>query len=111
MSDKTEKIINDVNRKYAVFSGLSFGLASFIDVLTDAYVFSAEKKYLTMAKRPLTGIKQLYLLKTKKRYAVPGDNLYRISCDYATGVAGVMRTLYRYINLDAADFTLDEVTK
>ncbi len=111
MSDKIEKIINDVNRKYSVFSGLSFGLASFVDVLTDAYIFCKEKKYLNMAKRSLTGIKQLYLLKNVKGYAVPGDNLYRISCDYATGVAGVMRTLYRYIKLDAADFTLDELTK
>lgn len=47
----------------------------------------------------------------KDGLATPGDNLFRISCDYATGVAGVMRSLHRIITLDKADFFLDEIEK
>jgi hypothetical protein len=61
-----------------------------------------------MAELPITGIKQMYLLKTPQGFATPGDSLFRISCDYATGVAGVMRTLHRYATLDQADFMLEE---
>ena len=41
--------------------------------------------------------------------ATPGDNLFRISCDYGTGIAGVLRTLHRLTHLDEADFVLDGV--
>lgn len=111
IGERVKDIISDVYRKYSVFCGLLFGLSSFVDILTDAYIFSNNNHYLRMAKRPLTGIKQLYLLKLPEGYATPGDSLYRISCDYATGVAGVMRTLHRYITLDKADFTLDGVSE
>lgn len=109
MWEKISSILNDVHRKYSVFCGLLFGLASFIDVLTDAYIYSKDIKYLKMACKPLQGIKELYLIKTPYGYATPGDSLFRISCDYATGVAGVMRTLHRYLTKDSADFTLDDL--
>jgi hypothetical protein len=86
-----------------------YGLGSFVDVLTDAYLFSDDVKYLEMAKRPITGIRDLYLLERPEGWATPGDNLFRVSCDYATGVAGVMRALHRFTHQDKADFTLDEV--
>jgi hypothetical protein len=86
-----------------------YGLGSFVDVLTDAYLFSKDVKYLEMAKRPLTGIRDLYLIKQPIGIATPGDNLFRISCDYATGVAGVMRTLHRFTHHEQADFVLDEI--
>lgn len=110
MWDKIEGISDDLHRKYSVFCGLLFGLGSFVDVFTDMYIFSKNEKYLRMGKRPVAGIQQLYLLKTSQGLATPGDGLFRISCDYATGVAGVMRTLHRYRTLDQADFTLDEVS-
>jgi hypothetical protein len=102
-------IFTDVHRKYAGFVGLLYGLGSFVDVLTDAFLFSNNAKYLEMAKRPLAGIRDIYLIKQERGSATPGDNLFRISCDYATGVAGVLRTLHRFTHLDEADFVLDEV--
>jgi len=102
-------ILSDVHRKYAGFAGLLYGLGSFIDVLTDAYLFSNNVKFLEMAKRPITGIRDIYLIKQSHGSATPGDNLFRISCDYATGVAGVLRALHRFTHLDEADFALDEV--
>lgn len=108
--DKLETILSDVHRKYSGFAGLLYGLGSFVDVLTDAFLFSRQAKFLEMAKRPISGIRDLYLIKQPRGSATPGDGLFRISCDYATGVAGVMRALHRYAHTDEADFVLDEVT-
>ena len=107
--ERLEKTLADVHRKYAGFVGLLYGLGSFVDVLIDAYLFSDDVKYLQMAKRPITGIRDLYLIERPEGWATPGDNLFRVSCDYATGVAGVLRALHRFTNQDEADFTLDEI--
>ncbi len=107
--DPTEKILADAHRKYAGFAGLLYGLGSFIDVLTDAYQFSNDEKFLEMVKRPIAGIRDIYLIKQPQGSATPGDGLFRISCDYATGVAGVLRAFHRHAHLDDADFVLDEV--
>jgi serine/threonine protein kinase len=106
--DNMDMMLSEVHRKYASFPGLLFGLGSFIDVLTDAYIFSGKEQYLEMAKRPVSGIRSIYLLPQQQGAATPGDGLFRISCDYATGTAGVMRSFYRFIHLDQSDFTLDE---
>ncbi len=107
--ERVEKILLDSHRKYSGFAGLFYGTASFIDVLTDAYLLSNDPKYFEMAKRPITGIRDVYLMKQAQGMATPGDNLFRITCDYATGVGGVMRTLHRFAHLEQADFVLDEV--
>lgn len=107
--DRLEMILADLHRKYAGFVGLLYGLGSLIDVLTDAFLFSNNSKFLEMAKRPLAGIRDIYLIKQKEGSATPGDNLFRVSCDYATGVAGVLRTFHRFTHLAEADFVLDEV--
>lgn len=107
--ERLEKIIADSHRKYAGFVGLLYGLGSFVDVLTDAFLISDDSRFLKMAKRPITGIRDLFLIKQSNGWATPGDNLFRISCDYATGVAGVMRTLHRFTHLEEADFVLDEL--
>jgi serine/threonine protein kinase len=100
MFDEIDKLVNDLARKYAVGIGLSWGLASFIDVFIDLYKHTKDAKYLEMIKKPLAGIKDIYLVKTSKGLAVPGEGMFRISCDYATGVAGVMHTLHKYVSLN-----------
>lgn len=107
--ERLQKILADVHRKYSGFVGLLYGLGSFVDVLTDAYVFSNDVKYAEMAMRPVTGIRDLYLLERSEGWATPGDNLFRVSCEYATGVAAVLRALHRFTHHDEADFTLDEI--
>lgn len=107
--ERLEMILSDLHRKYSGFVSLMYGLAGFVDVLIDAYQFSNDEKYLEMAKRPITGIRDMYLLKYANGWATPGDNLFRISCDYGSGVAGVMRTLHRFNHLEEADFVLDDV--
>jgi len=107
LKDNIDILIKDIRRKYAVFPGLIFGLAGFIDTLTDIYIFTKKDKYLKMVDKPISGILDLFLLKLDSGYALPGEELFRVSCDYATGMAGVMRSLYRYINKENSDFTLD----
>jgi hypothetical protein len=107
--DQMEMILSDSHRKYAGFAGLLYGLGSFIDVLTDAFLFSNNAKFLEMAKRPISGIRDIYLIKQSHGMATPGDGLFRISCDYATGVAGVLRAFHRFTHLEGADFVLDDV--
>jgi hypothetical protein len=109
MWERTEGIFSGIHRKYAVFAGLLYGLGSFVDVLTDAFLLSGNRKFLEMATRPISGIRDLYLIKQPCGLATPGDGLFRISCDYATGVAGVLRALHRFSHLEEADFVLDEV--
>ncbi|OIJ42542.1 class III lanthionine synthetase LanKC [Massilia timonae] len=103
--------IGDIDRKYASFAGLIFGLAGFADVLIDAYRYTSDEKYLAMADTSLQGIIDLYLLKYEDGYATPGENLFRITCDYATGVAGVMRTFHRRVNPSEDEFCLDELDR
>jgi len=107
--DKMEMMLAGVHRKYAGFAGLLYGLGSFVDVFTDAFVFSGNSTYLEMAERPIAGIRDFYLLKQPTGLATPGDGLFRLSCDYATGAAGVMRALYRHAHPGDADFVLDEI--
>jgi serine/threonine protein kinase len=109
MWDKIEMMLSGVHRKYAGFAGLMYGLGSFVDVFTDAFVVSGDPRYMEMAQRPIAGIRDFYLVKQPTGLATPGDGLFRLSCDYATGAAGVMRTLYRNAHPGDADFVLDEI--
>lgn len=107
--DEAGPILADIHRKYSVYAGLLYGLSGFLDVLTDAFVLSHETRFQEMAKRPLSGLSDLFLIKDPSGIATPGDGLLRFSCDYATGAAGVMRTMYRFAYRARADFTLDEL--
>jgi tRNA A-37 threonylcarbamoyl transferase component Bud32 len=107
--DQIDRLLLDTHRKYAGFPGLIYGLAGFLDVMVDAHIYSGEPKYLEMAERPLAGLADLYIFETKDGLATPGDNLFRISCDFATGVAGVMRTLHRRSKLLPDELCLDEI--
>jgi hypothetical protein len=109
MFEQAESLLPDVHRKYSVFAGLLYGTTSFVDILTDARQFLDDEKYWLMMRRPLAGIRDIYLLKYDEGWATPGDGLFRVSCDYATGVAGVLRAFDRASRLDTADFSLDEI--
>lgn len=107
--DPVDPMLLDAHRKYSTFAGLLFGLGGFVDVFTDAFLLSNDVKYLELAKRPIAGIRDIYLIKQSEGSTLPGDGLFRSSCDYATGSAGVMRALHRFAHLEEADFVLDEV--
>jgi hypothetical protein len=99
----------DLCRKHCVSASYLFGLGGIVDSLVDLHVWTGDDKYLHLAQRPLSGIKDLYMIKTRRGLATPGDSGMAISCDFGTGGAGVMRVLHRYLTQDESDFTLDEL--
>jgi hypothetical protein len=120
--EHAQPILNDLYRKYSVLAGYLFGISGLIDALIDAYLFTREVTYLFRITRPLEGLHDLHLFEPKRSsthlvppdrapegIAVPGEGLLRISCDFGTGCAGVLRVLYRLITLDYDDLLLDEV--
>jgi serine/threonine protein kinase len=109
MIREAESLSTDLMRKYSISASYLFGLGSLVDALVDLYLWTGDDTYLQMAQRPLAGIRDLYLIKTKHGLATPGDGGLAISCDWGTGVAGVMRVLHRYLTRDKADFMLDEL--
>ncbi len=102
-----DRLLANAHRKYSSFPGLIYGLTGFVDVLVDAYIYTGNQKYLEWAERPLRGLYDLYLFKSDHGFAVPGENLFRVSCDYATGLAGIVATLGRRIDLTPDEFCLD----
>jgi serine/threonine protein kinase len=109
--DQMEEILADMHRKYAIFPGLQYGLASLVEVFTDAFMLTKDPRFLETAKRPISGIRDLYLIKQPCGSAVVGDGLFRVSCDYATGVAGVLAALHRFAHHTKTDFVLDEAVQ
>ncbi len=109
MVGEAERLSSDLCRKYSISASYLFGLAGLVDALVDLHLFTGDDKYMRLAKRPLAGITDLYLLETKNGLATPGDSGLAIACDFGTGVAGVMRVLHRYLMKDESDFMLDEL--
>ena len=102
-----ESLALDLYRKYSGFPGLIYGLAGLIDTLVDAYVYSGDAKYLNLANRPYEGLTDIYVFGDADTAAIPGENLFRISCDYATGIAGAIRALHRLSSPYPDEFCLD----
>lgn len=107
LMNEMERLLVDAHRKYTGFPGLIYGLAGFVDVLVDGYLYSGDTRYLKMAERPLHGLVDFYIFESEKGFTIPGDNLFRVSCDYATGVAGIVQALHRRIELKPDKFCLD----
>jgi serine/threonine protein kinase len=107
MWDKIDGLLNDNYRKYSAFSGLIYGTSGLIDVLLDAYIYSKNPIYLNMMRRPIQGLYDLHLFKSNDGYAAPGENMFRISLDYATGLSGILCTLNRQRHLKCDMFCLD----
>uniref|UniRef100_UPI00300EC614 lanthionine synthetase C family protein n=1 Tax=Stenotrophomonas muris TaxID=2963283 RepID=UPI00300EC614 len=102
------RLVDDFHRKYSGFCGLLYGLSGMLDVFVDAHLYSGDPRYLQMAERPYQGIVDLYLFEEEEGMAaVPGENLFRISFDHGTGIAGVIRALHRYDTLAPDEFFLD----
>lgn len=105
--DTVDSLVMDLHRKYSGFPGLMYGLAGLIDTLVDAYVYSGDAKYLNLARRPYEGLIDIYVFGDGATAAIPGEGLFRISCDYATGISGAIRALHRLSSPHPDDFCLD----
>lgn len=84
------------------------GLAGLGEFLIDAYVLTKDVKHLNSAHSVASGLKR-FEIRSEKGVAFPGDGLARISCDYATGISGIIMFLDRLVSGRPADFMLDEL--
>jgi serine/threonine protein kinase len=103
-----EGIADFVDSKYAVGAGQTMGLAGIGNFLIDAHQFTGNHDYLSRAASTFEGIR-LFATWREGGVAFPGDTLERISCDYATGTAGVALFLWRLVHGGGAAFMLDEL--
>ena len=101
-----DRIFVDTDRAWSVTPGLANGLAGIASFHLDAYAFTGEPRYRDAAERAFDGI-LTYRVDRETGTAFPGDYSGRISCDYATGSAGVLRVADRIARGGPADFMLD----
>lgn len=98
----------DCDRKYAAFPGRNEGLAGLGEFLLDAFLFTGEGRFLEGARRAAAGL-ELFQVRQEEGLAYPGNGLGRLSCDLATGSAGVALFQDRLLRPRPADFFVDEV--
>lgn len=98
------------SRKYAIFPNRAFGLAGLGDFLVDmANAGIDEEECMAAARSVASGIMLFVLDKGAEGVAFPGADLWKISCDYATGSAGIALFLHRMLTRRSADFMLDDL--
>ena len=102
-----ERIFVDTDRAWSVTPGMANGLAGIATFLVDAHAFTGEARYRNAALRALDGI-LAYRVARGEGIALPGDYSGRLSCDYATGSAGVLSLVDRIMRGRTADFFLDQ---
>lgn len=106
--DLVEKIYVDCDRKYTIYPGRNNGLAGIGEFLLDVFMVTKDKKYLNSAYKVASGLK-IFAVHEQDGIAFPGNGLVRISCDYATGISGIMLFLNRLLSGGRSDFMLDEL--
>jgi tRNA A-37 threonylcarbamoyl transferase component Bud32 len=99
----------DLLRRHAISPGLFDGLAGIGETLLDLAQFVPERArfYRDAAHHAAHGIEP-FLIRRDGGLAVPGTELLRISCDLATGGAGVASFFDRLQHGAPAAFMLDE---
>lgn len=108
-ADILDRLLPDVDRKYGIYPGRFIGLAGMGEFLLSLREIESFRERSSAAlNRVLTGI-SLFRIDTAKGIAFPGYELYRFSCDYATGSAGIALFLHQYLTQQSGDFLLDEV--
>lgn len=99
----------DLMRRHAVSPRLADGLAGIGETLLDLAAVMPERAahYVSQAHR-LTGGIEPFLVRRPEGLAVPGAESLRLSCDFATGNAGVAAFFDRVWSGGPASFMLDE---
>lgn len=99
----------DLFRPHAISPGRQDGLAGIGETLLDlaSYLPDRAAIYRREAHRVASGIEP-FLVRRPGGLAVPGAELVRLSCDFATGSAGVAAFFDRLWRGGAASFMLDE---
>jgi class III lanthionine synthetase len=107
--DLLRSIKQAATRKYAIFPNRGFGLAGLGDFLIDMADHGIDAEECMEAARTVaTGIMLFHLDRGEEGIAFPGADLWKVSCDYTTGSAGIALFFDRLLRRGPADFLLDE---
>lgn len=105
-------LIPDICKEYTIYPNLFQGMAGLGNVLIDAYQFLGEESYLQEAYQIYENMR-LFELNRPEGKVYPGERLWRISTDLATGSAGVALYFHRLLHHDKPfnnfNFTVDEL--
>ena len=102
-----DRIFIDADRKYTSFPGKFMGLAGIGDFLLDMHEFHPDSAALESARKVAVGL--MHFKVNRHGIAFPGDMLFRLSCDYGTGSAGVALFLKRLMSGAPNSFMLDSL--
>lgn len=104
-------IVLDTDRKYSVFPSQQLGLAGWGEFHLDcnALGFDADAA-LERAKRVVAGV-LLFGVRRRAGLGFPGETRTRLSCDFATGSAGIGHFLNRCLNGGEPPFVLDSLIR
>jgi len=98
------------NRKHAIFPNRGFGLTGLGDFLVDMANHGIDAEECMEAARTVaSGVMLFHLDKGEEGMAFPGADLWKISCDYSTGSAGIALFFDRLLTRRPADFLVDEL--
>ena len=101
----------DAHAKYASFCGYFLGLAGILQFFRDAHRLLRDPRYEATVQDIAAGV-GLFQVRRAGGVAFPGDGGLKISCDFATGGAGVAVVLDGVLRPEQrAPFMLDEVLR
>ena len=100
-------IFRDSDRQYSITRGIHTGLAGIGMFLLDGLQFTGDQRYLRAAESAADTI-LFYEMPRPNGLAFPGDYLTRLTCDYATGSAGVLSFFDRLLRGGSAPYLLDD---
>jgi hypothetical protein len=100
-------------RKYAIFPNRGFGLTGLGEFLVDMANHGIDAEECMEAARTVASGVMLFHLDREgeggEGMAFPGADLWKISCDYSTGSAGVALFFDRLLTRRPVDFLLDDL--
>lgn len=97
------------DRKYSIFPGLHLGLAGIGEFYLDWARMRGDRDAVRKASKLLSGT-LLFKLRREAGIAFPGESRTRISCDLASGGAGIALFIHRYLHPTlATPFMIDEL--
>lgn len=97
-------------RRYTIFPQKAFGLAGLGDFLIDMANHGIdEEECMAGAHKVARGVMLFQLEREGEGIAYPGDELWKISCDYFTGSTGIALFIKRLYSRASPEFFLDEL--
>jgi len=105
--EKLQRIVTGALGRFTYSPAKIFGLTGIAGFLLDVHAFTGDDRHREDILAALDGI-MLYRVTTKDGLIFPGSDQKKLSCDYATGSAGIALLLHRIINGGHQEFLLDE---